>query len=179
MPSVVATCWGPTPIGDVPYWHLAAPSPFFYKTVKAGMGGLLSLEAAIAAHDPSFCNPGRPRPAIVAPDLRESIFEEVRQALNPKLPSRLKSLHVFDDHALVERALKERSANEQQASHECRLIEGSVIHKADAAWLNADESQWRESAEKYWHGLMTHTPFPEILVLGAVYFPDWQGFPAQ
>lgn len=178
MPSLVETCWGPTPIGDVPYWLLVAPSSRFYKSVRLGRGGVLTFEAAIA-HDSAFELALTPPSMIAAQFPREQIFEEVRQTVNPRLPSRLRSAHIFDDQALVERASKERYPNEQRTAHECRLIVGSLIHRADSTWLDADRSQWKESAEKYWNGLMTQTPFPEVLVQGALYFPHWRGLPAR
>jgi hypothetical protein len=51
------------------------------------------------------------------------------------------------------------------------------MHKADSLWLNARAEQFEENAEKYWEGEMTESPFPEVIVNGALYFPDWESFP--
>ncbi|PLK49559.1 hypothetical protein C0V76_03735 [Uliginosibacterium sp. TH139] len=104
------------------------------------------------------------------------MFEEIRSARYPTCPPRLKSLYVFDDYALVERALREWFQNERKVVRECRLLVGAVTHKADTAWLNAHPAQWAQFAERYWVGEMTDNPFPEVLVHGALYFPEWESF---
>ena len=177
MPTIVNTCWGPRPIDDQPYWHLVAKGGFFYNNVRVGKGALLSVSAGIEA-EPAIENAHTPYSLSRLQDGKEKVFEEIRQTKFPTRPPRLKSLYVFDDFALVERALKEWFTNEPKIPHECRLLIGAVTHKADAVWLNANPEQWRENAVKYWEGAMTASPFPEVLVHGALYFPDWQKFPA-
>ena len=176
MPTVVETCWGPRPIDDRPYWHLVAQGGFFFNNVRVGKGTLLSVSAGIEA-EPAIENAHTPYSLSRMQDEKERVFEEIRRTKFPTCPPRLKSLYVFDDYGLVERALKEWFPNEQKIPHECRLLLGAVIHKADTTWLNANAEQWRESAEKYWQGLRTQNPFPEVLVHGALYFPSWQTFP--
>ena len=86
--------------------------------------------------------------------------------------------YVFDDYGLVERALKEWFPNELKTPREYRLLLDAVTHKADTVWLNANSDQWMQNSEKYWQGEMTQSPFPEVLIHGALYFPDWQTYPA-
>ena len=177
MPRVVETCWGPRLIDDRPYWHLVAPDGFFYNNVRVGKGALPSISASIEA-EPAIENAHTPYSLSRMQDGKEQVFEEIRKSKYPTRPPRLKSLYVFDDLRLVERALREWFPNERKIPHECRLLTGSAIHKADTAWLNANQEQWRENADKYWQGAMTQNPFPEVIVHGAIYFPDWQRFPA-
>jgi hypothetical protein len=86
----------------------------------------------------------------------------------------LKTLYVFDDYSLVERALAEWFPRERRVVHECRLLAGSITHKADTAWLNAQPIEWASNAESYWGGATTQNPFAEVLVHGAIYFPCWE-----
>ena len=58
-----------------------------------------------------------------------------------------------------------------------RVDRNAKILRADAGWLDAQESQWTSNATRYWKGEMTADPHPEIIVEGAVYFPDWQDPP--
>ena len=137
----------------------------------------MSVSAGIEA-EPAIENAHTPYSFSRHQDGKEKVFEEIRQTRFPTRPPRLKSLYVFDDFALVERALREWFTNEPKIPHECRLLIGAVTHKVDTVWLNANSEQWRENAVKYWEGTMTANPFPEVLVHGALYFPDWQKFPA-
>src|SRR5258706_11733769 len=136
MPTVVDTCWGLRPIDDRPYWHLVAAGGFFYNNVKVGKGALLSVSAAIEAES-AIENAHTPYSFSKMQDGKEQVFEEIRRTKYSTRPSRLKSLYVFDDYDLVERALREWFPNERKIPHECRLLLGAVIYKADTAWLNA------------------------------------------
>lgn len=176
MVSIVKTYWGERLIDDRPYWHLASPFPF-YNNVRCGYGEVHSISATIAAN-PALTQAQTAYSAGRGDDAKESIFEEVRRARFSTLPPRLKSFFVFDDKALADRANAEWFKNENRAVHECRLVLGSIIHKADAKWLEAPSEHWKESAEKYWSGGLSDSPFPEIIVQGYLYFPDWKEFPA-
>lgn len=57
------------------------------------------------------------------------------------------------------------------------MLAGSVIHRADTNWLNSSPNEWPVAAQKYWEGQMSNTPFPEVLVHRALYFPGWESFP--
>lgn len=139
MPTVVDTCWGARPIDDQPYWHLVAAGGFFFNNVRVGKGALLSVSAGIEAA-PAIENAHTPYSLSRMRDGGEQVFEEIRKTKYPTRPRRLKSLYVFDDYSLVERALREWFPNERKVPHECRLLLGAVIHKADTAWLNANRS---------------------------------------
>jgi hypothetical protein len=173
--SVVETCWGLKEIDDKPYWHLVGVSSLFNHNVRVGKGALLSVSAGIAA-EPHLENAQTPYSFFQLNDPKEQLFEEIRYAKYPMRPPRLKSLYVFDDYAFVERALREWFRQERKLVHECRLLLGSITHKADTVWLNAFQPQWAQNAERYWAGEMTDNPFPEVLVHGALYFPAWKSF---
>jgi hypothetical protein len=177
MVSLVNTCWGEREIDDKKYWHLVPINGMytgmFKNNVRVGKGALLSVSAGIAA-EPEIANAQTAYSLSRIEDKKEKVFEGIRQISYPHLPSRLKTLYVFDDISLVERALNEWFSAEEKSIHECRILTNSITHKADTTWLNCSEPQWRTNAERYWNGEMSETPFPEILVHGAIYFPGWE-----
>jgi hypothetical protein len=180
---IVDTCWGPREIIDKPYWHLVpnsgANAMMFYNNVKVGKGALLSVSAGIRA-EPHIENAHSPYSFSRLGDEKEAVFESVRKGEFPTYPSRLKSIYLFDDYSLVERAFAEWFPNESKSAHECRVLLNSAshIHKADAAWLNCSQIDWEVCARKYWSGIMSDLPFPETIVDGAIYFPAYKTFPS-
>lgn len=106
MTTIVETCWGPRPIDDAPYWHLVGLSWLFYNNARVGKGALLSVSAGIEA-EPHIHNAHTPYSLARLNDEKEVLFEEVRRTRYPHCPSRLKTLYVFDDYTLVQRALTE------------------------------------------------------------------------
>ena len=175
--SIVSTFQGPRIVYNRPYWHLVSLNSFFYHNVRCGRGELASISCTIATN-PGLENAQTPYSMARLSDAKEAVFENVRRGKFPDRPQRLKALFVFDDLALAERALKEWFPKEQRAPHECRIVIELNIHKADSLWLNASAEQFEEYAAKYWQGEMTASPFPEVIVNGALYFPDWESFPA-
>lgn len=175
MTTIVETCWGLREIGDRRYWHIVDPGSFFKNNVRVGKGALLSVSAGIAA-EPHLHNAHTLYSLARSGEDKEALFEKVRLERYPHRPSRLKTLYVLDEYSLVTRALAQWFPNESKEVYECRLLLGSVTHKADTLWLDAPQETWLSSAEKYWEGVMTETPFPEVLVHGALYFPGWKAF---
>lgn len=177
---IVDTCWGPREISEKQYWHLVpnngSNAMMFYNNVKVGKGALLSVSAGIKA-EPHIENAQTPYSFSRLGDGKEAAFESVRKDIFPKHPSRLKSIYLFDDYSLVERALTEWFLNVSKTIHECRVLIDSTIHKADTTWLNCNPANWEECANKYWAGTMSDNPFPETIVDGAIYFPAFDTFP--
>ncbi len=177
---IVNTCWGHCEISEKQYWHLVpnrgSNAMMFYNNVKVGKGALLSVSAGIRT-EPNIESAQTPYSFSRLGDGKETVFESVRKDTFPKHPSRLKSIYLFDDYGLVERALAEWFSNEEKTIHECRVLIGSAIHKADTTWLNCNPANWEECANKYWAGTMSEKPFPETIVDGAIYFPTYENFP--
>jgi hypothetical protein len=108
---------------------------------------------------------------------KEAVWERVRvQEFNSR-PTRQHALFLFDDESLAKEACTKWFANEDRVVVEARLVIGSNVHRADAKWLDAQQEKWMESAANYWRGDMTSSPYPEIIVEGAVYFPGWKEQP--
>ncbi len=173
----IVTTFRPCVVHNRPFWHVVSPHGFFHHNVRCGRGELASVSCAIAT-DPNLEKAQTPYSIARLSDVKEAVFEYVRQADFPDRPQRLKALFVFDDLALAQRALKEWFPNEHRLLYECRIVCGSSIHKAGALWLNARVAQFEEHAARYWQGVMTESPFPEVIVNGALYFPGWESFPA-
>ena len=177
MVTIVETCWGDRPIDDKKYWHLvpvgSTSADIFKNNVCVGKGALLSVSAGIES-EPAIHSAQTPYSLTNINNPKEKTFEEIRQQKYPMLPSRIKSLYIFDDYNLVERAMNEWFSNESKAIHECRLLVGSISHKADTSWLKCMEHQWEEYANYYWSGAASNSPFHEVLVHGVIYFPDWK-----
>ncbi len=178
---IVDTCWGSREVSEKQYWHLVPKrgtnAMMFYNNVMVGKGALPSVSAGIRA-EPHIENAQTPYSFSRLGDGKEEVFEKVRKEAYPMHPSRLKSIYLFDDYSLVERALAEWFSNEQKTVHECRVLFGSAIHKADTTWLNCYPNDWQECAKKYWAGTMSDNPFPETIVDGAIYFPAYGAFPS-
>jgi len=173
------TCWGPREVIDTPYWHLIPEhGGLFYNNVRVGKGALLSVTAGIQA-EPHLENAQTPYSLNTIHDAKERVFEEIRLKHYPTCPPRLKTLYVFDDPDIAERARAEWFRDEPKIVHECRILAGSVVHRADSIWLNCPRSDWQACAHRYWRGDVSENPFPEVLVHGALYFPDWQTFPVE
>jgi len=160
---------------ETPYWHLARFGWSFQNRGRAPQRMLLSVSAGIET-DPELNDSLTPYSLSRRCDPKESVFEQVRRARFPHRPSRLRALYVLDDYSLVVRALAEWFPSERRVVHECRLLAGSVVHRADAVWLDAPRREWASNAEKYWGGVETEQPFPEVLVHGGIYFPRWEFF---
>ena len=177
MKLIVETCRGVREIADKQYWHLVPSdgmsAQIFRNNVRVGKGALLSVSAGITV-EPEIWNAQTPYSMVRINDEKERIFEQTRQAEFPACPPRMKTLYVFDTLDLVERASEEWFQNERKIIHGCRVISGAVTHKADTVWLNSTEDQWLVNSRKYWNGTMSDNPFPEVLVHGAIYFPDWE-----
>ena len=177
MPIIVETCWGPKEIDEKPYWHIVSNSGWagdiFKNNVRVGKGALLSVSAGIE-REPEIENAHTQYSLFKIDCEKEKIFEEIRIREFPTSPSRLKTIYLFDAQSFAERALSEWFQNESKVIHKCHILTGSVIHKADTHWLNSLPAQWEEYARKYWSSEMSHNPFPEVLVHGALYFQDWK-----
>lgn len=158
----------------MPYWHRVAAPITFYDTVHMHQGKLRSPSLTSGEPDGPGCDP--PDPGREGAEAREALFEEVRRARFPGLPSRLSALFVFDDYGVAQRARIERWAGEG-ALHECRALPGAVTHRADGRWLEGRPGDWRTNADSYWRGTMSPDPLPEVIVHGILYFPGSESFP--
>ena len=181
--TVVDTCWGSRLAATQQYWHVVPTAGvnamIFYNNVMVHKGALLSVSAGIQA-EPHLQNAHTPYSFSRLNDEKEMVFEQIRRTEFSSKPPRLKSLYLFDNYTLVERALAEWFPNERKNVHECRiLIDGNCnVHKADTVWLNSQPTDWERCARNYWEGNLSDNPFPEIIVDGAIYFPAYETIPS-
>ena len=107
-------------------------------------------------------------------DPKELVWEDIRQVEFPCLPSRRKALFLFDELNVARLAQKVWFPNETRYLLKSRVVLRSLVHRADTRWLDTYEHQWQSAARKYWAGVMTDDPFPEVIVHGMAYFPGWK-----
>ncbi|MBR1249201.1 DUF2441 domain-containing protein [Bradyrhizobium sp. AUGA SZCCT0169] len=158
------------------YWHLTpAVGGLIRNNARAGKGVVYSV-SAIAAQ-PGLSQAFTPYAAGAIGQPKEILWEQVRAQSYPALPSRLKSLYCFETKEIAERAAREWFGNEVRIPLELRIGTAAIMHRCDAKLLEAPESDWKQSAERYWKGEMTAKPVPETIVHGPVYFPGWEQFP--
>jgi hypothetical protein len=160
------------------YWHLFWPGGSLKHNARLGHGVIVSI---------SFIADMPGMEKVVSPffmgrmnDAKELVWENVRKQSFNALPPRLKAFYCFEGRELAERANREWFVGREAGARELlelRIADTAVVHRCDSQWLDTPEDQWRASAEKYWKGEMTASPFPEMLVHGAIYFPAWQQFP--
>ena len=105
---------------------------------------------------------------------KEQIWEAIRRSEFPSKPSRLKALFLFDALEATLKAQELWFPKEGRHLLRTRIISGAQTHVGDARWLDSLQKEWEEKARKYWSGEMTDDPMPELILHGAVYFPDWE-----
>ena len=107
-------------------------------------------------------------------DPKDQIWEGIRESEHPHKPSRMKTLFLFDDRDTGLHAKESWFPGEERHLLTIRVLWGSQIHKGDSKWLDSYEHEWEAKARKYWAGEMTDETMPEVILHGAVYFPDWE-----
>jgi hypothetical protein len=157
------------------YWHLTPETGGLIRhnarlakgvIMSVGVTAMMGLSGATTRHAMS-----------AAENAKEQLWERTRLQINEALPSRMKALYCFEKRELADRAAREWFGNEARLTLKLRITTTALTHTGDAMLLEAREQDWQDAAEQYWKGKMTDRPFPETVVQGAVYFPDWESFP--
>jgi hypothetical protein len=156
------------------YWHLtSATGSFLLHNARLGHGVCTSISAVRRA---GLEHAATEYGALLNVE-KENAWERVRQVVDPNLPTRQHALFLFDDKAAADRALQTWFPNQERHLIEARVVTTARTHRADSHWLDCQQPQWDENAERYWRGEMTADPLTEIVVDGAVYFPGWKDPP--
>jgi hypothetical protein len=108
---------------------------------------------------------------------KEAIWEQIRLKDFGSLPTRQHALFLFNDEEQASTACKSWFVGQDRVIVEARIVRGATFHRADAVWLEGKPETWPLNAANYWRGKMTAYPRPEVIVDGAVYFPDWREKP--
>jgi len=155
------------------YWHLVHPTKgdMFHNAYL--QEGLLRSASAISRID-GLELVVSPYSLTAMTDDKEQVWERVRASSFGSLPSRVRALFLLDSKDIVTRVLREWFGNEGRHVVKSRIVAMSAFHRADAKWLDCLENDWEDHARRYWSGEMSDDPIPEVLVDGAVYFPDWR-----
>jgi hypothetical protein len=159
------------------FWHLSPPNGLLKNNARVGNGVVYSIGAV--AELPGLENAVSPYSFARSGDPKEAVWEGVRKLSFGFLPSRLKSFYCFESKELLDRAAREWFGIKAGARDPLavRIAASALVHRCDAKLLETAQDQWQTSAMRYWKGEMTSAPFPETIVHGAVYLPDWEQFP--
>ncbi|MCD9480253.1 DUF2441 domain-containing protein [Photobacterium phosphoreum] len=112
----------------------------------------------------------------------ENLLEQARLRVNPKLPSRLRCFYLNHDKEVALGRIKKWGFTDRELVR-CYSIRSSVFyHHADVRLFEqlATDPTQTHLAEKYWETFepkdANERQYLEVLVNGALYFPDWHEF---
>jgi hypothetical protein len=154
-------------------WHLAHPQyMMLFHNVRNGEGVIPSISLAVGV--PGQEDMVNPQIIEAQNDPKEQVWERVRKETDTSLPTRNGAFFVVSDAEAAETINQRWFYGDNRHLLATRVIEGSTVFEADASWLDSTEGQWEESARNYWTGKSSATPIRELLIHGAVYFPEWR-----
>ena len=154
------------------FYHLAAQDSLVFWNAYLGKGFLASI--SVMAQVNGLDGVTTPYHLANQQDLKEQIWETVRETKFPSKPSRMKALFLFDDLDAAMKANERWFAEEGRRLLKARVLSGAQTHKGDSRWLDSYEHEWESKAMKYWAGKMTDAPVPEVILHGTAYFLDWE-----
>src|SRR5260370_25936751 len=100
---------------------------------------------------------------------KEILFEEVRVAEYPDLPTRKRCIFLFDPQDPMAYALRMKFSLLERVVVEVDPLAGARVHRGDAALLNCTArapGDQRDYARRYWRGEMTSEAVPAGLLEG-------------
>ena len=157
------------------FWHLIAEGSHLPHNILVGKG--VCGSTSVLARQPGLEAVSTMYGFQAQQDTKEQLWEGARLAEDENLPTRIGSFFLFESEQLANAANDNWYSKNKRQLVKARIVMPSRLHRADTVWLDcndSDEATWRTNAEKYWRGEMTENPFPEVIVDGALYFPDWK-----
>jgi hypothetical protein len=175
MTSTVTTHWNGATYQLRPekYWHGVRSDSHLLHNVHLGEG----VTHSISFHRKNGEHAVSPYGFVRGPSPKETSWDETRKAIAPDAPTRVHALFLFDEERIARDIVATWFVGEDRTLLKARVDLKAKILRVDARWLDAHEPQWTANASRYWRGEMTADPRPEIIVEGAVYFPDWRDPP--
>jgi hypothetical protein len=154
------------------FYHVApSEGTHLYHNVFLGKGFVRTVSAMdLADAVTPYSAHGRENP-------KELLWDETRKKVDLRLPSRLGAMFLVASEEVAHTIIAKWFSHENRNILRARVVVGSVAFIADAIWLDANEPDWPANSEKYWRGEQSLRPIPEVIVHGAVYFPDWEQAP--
>lgn len=157
------------------YWHLTAPNSFMLHNAYLGEGLTHSISITrIVENNNDFVSPYS---FARGGSDKEVLWERTRQAIDQRLPTRDGAFFLFETEADADKALSLWFAQEPRIKLKARLPTMTIPFSADSKWLDGEQKDWQEQAIRYWRGERTKDPHLEVVVLGSVYFPEWENKP--
>lgn len=153
------------------YYHLAHPSSHLLWNATLSKGFVYS--ASVQADVEGLEGITTDYHSANAHQSKEALWERVRESAYRHRPTRMKAFFLLDDLATARKMSEVWFPGQKRHILSVRITTVAAVHRADAKWLDTEESEWQFAAQQYWGGSMTAEPIPEIIVYGVVYFPGW------
>lgn len=159
------------------YWHVthAHPMNLMLLNTWTGKGKLSSMSETRRQHGEHLVSIGDLYPAIDADS--EAVWEAVRAARFPGLPSRQGALFFFERKE--DAALAKAWTRLETVTFEARIHASARVHRADLNWFEQPHDDLEAAALAYWQGEPNPTlpPVWELIVDGSVFVPGWAAPP--
>lgn len=157
------------------FYHAIDPADeLFCHNVKIANGRIIAV-SFLKAGDPNLVGALSPYQAFTRERPKEKVFESIRLEEFQNCPSRLGSIFVFDDLDLANKA-NATWWHGKRIILPTNVIEARSISRYDSKHLDTSAHEWEDAARKYWSGILTAAPTPEILVDGIVQLYGWEPY---
>lgn len=157
------------------FYHVIDPADeIFCHNIKLCNGWIASA-SFLRAEDPSLGGVVSRYQALTTEQPKERVFERIRKENFQDCPSRLGAIFLFENLDLAEEA-NMIWWHGKRAVLSAKIIEARCIGRYDLKHLDASPQEWEDAAYKYWSGILTLKPVPEVLVNGIIQLYKWEQY---
>ncbi len=157
------------------FYHALDPADeLFCHNVKIANGRIIAV-SFLKAGDPNLVGALSPYQAFTRERPKEEVFEHIRAKEFPNCPSRLGAIFLFDDLDLANKA-NATWWHGKRVILPANVIEARFIGRYDSKHLDTSAHECKDAARKYWSGILTVNPTPEVLVSGIVQLYGWEPY---
>jgi len=157
------------------FYHAIDPADeLFSHNVKISNGRIMAV-SFLKAENPTLSGALSPYHAFTRERPKEKVFEHIRLEEFQNCPSRLGAIFLFDDLHLANKA-NATWWHRKRVILPANVIEARSIGCYDSKHLNACAHEWDDAARKYWSGVLTENPAPEVLLNGIVQLYGWEPY---
>lgn len=157
------------------FYHAIDPAnEIFRHNIKIGNGRISSV-SFLKTEDPRLEGVLSPYQAFTSERPKEEVFERIRKEAFQDRPSRLGAIFLFENLDLA----KEANMiwwHGKRVILSAKIIEAHCIGRYDLKHLDTSPQKWEDAARKYWSGILTPKPVPEVLVKGIVQLCEWEQY---
>lgn len=156
------------------YHAIDSTNEIFCHNIKLNDGRVISA-SFLKAEDPKLEGVVSPYQAFTREHAKEKVFEKIRKETFRDCPSRSGALFLFENLDLA----KEVNMiwwDGKRVILSAKIIEAGCIGRYDSKHLDTLPQKWTDAARKYWSGILTPKPVPEVLVNGIVQLYGWEQY---